>query len=65
MRGRILEEFHLIPSARNDPVSANNDHSDGHLLGLVGLGRLAQRFTHEHAINLGVRDVQLGTCFHG
>ena len=65
VRGRILEEFYLIPSTRNDAVSANNDHSHRHLLGLVGLGRLAQRFTHEHTVDFGIRDVRLGTGFHG
>ena len=59
MRGGVLQEFDLVPGARNDAVPANNHRTDGYLSGVVSLDRLAQGLTHENAIDLGVRDIRL------
>jgi hypothetical protein len=52
MGGGILQSFHLVARAGDDPTVADDDATDRHFLLLIGAYGLSQGFPHE----IGIRD---------
>src|SRR5881296_874966 len=53
---RVLEQFDLIVSARDDPPFAHDHRANRHLLGFEGARRLPQCFSHEKMVALQIDD---------
>ena len=52
--GGVIEQFDLIPSARNDAAVLNDDGTHGHFLGLISAHGQTQGFAHEVLVALEV-----------
>ena len=54
--GGVLEGFHLVPRAGDDPALADDHGTDRHLAGGIGLAGLTQRLAHEIGVAVQIDD---------